>query len=305
MDGRDNNTKTNKKTKMMKKILIFFSLACILSLYSCKDKTVETTWLQVSEVADNVWRISDNGDDNMYLVVGTDSAMLIDTGLGVADLASVVNGLTKKPLMVFNTHAHPDHSGSNYQFEKIYIHPADLEDARPYSMPREMPEGSQQDNQVPEAERYTGEIYDPEFVAIREGQIFDLGGRRIEIIHTPGHSAGEIVLLDKENKLLFTGDNTNALVWLWLPTCRPLSEYLSSLEKLQARTDEYDIIFPGHRDPLPGDFIASQIECVKGILDGTLGREPYEMEMGRGKALVSVYEGATVVFDPENLYPAD
>ena len=80
-------------------------------------------------------------------------------------------------------------------------------------MPREMPEGSQQDNQVPEAERYTGEIYDPEFVAIREGQIFDLGGRRIEIIHTPGHSAGEIVLLHKDYKLLFTGDNTNALVW--------------------------------------------------------------------------------------------
>jgi hydroxyacylglutathione hydrolase len=284
----------------MKKTLVLLSLIAIISICeSCKNKSIETTWLKVKEVADKVWQISDNGDDNMYLVEGRDSAMLIDTGLGVADLTSVVNQLTKKPLIVVNTHAHPDHSGANYQFEKIYIHPADLEDAKPYSKPRQMPAGAQQQTTIPEAELYKGTIHDPVFVPLSDGQIFDLGGRRIEIIHAPGHSAGEICLLDKENKLLFTGDNTNALVWLWLPTCRPLSEYLVTLEMLEKRGPEYTTIFPGHNDPLPGDFIKDQIACVKGILDGSLERKPYEM--GGGQAQFSVYNGATVVFNPDNL----
>jgi len=285
---------------MKKKTFVLFSLLAIVSIFqACKNKTVETTWLQVQEVADRVWQISDNGDDNMYLVEGKDSSMLIDTGLGVADLASVVNQLTKKPLIVVNTHAHPDHSGANYQFEKIYIHPADLEDAKSYSKPRQMPAGAQQQTTIPEDELYKGTINDPVFVPLSDGQIFDLGGRRIEIIHAPGHSAGEICLLDKENKLLFTGDNTNALVWLWLPTCRPLSEYLVTLEKIEKRGSEYTTIFPGHNDPLPGDFIKEQIACVKGILDGSLEREQYEM--GGGQAQFSVYNGATVVFNPDNL----
>lgn len=286
----------------MKKILVYFSLIIIFSvLGSCKNKQPETsnTWLKVKEVGTNVWQISDNGDDNMYLVVGKDSAMLIDTGLGVADLASLVKKYTKKPLMVINTHAHPDHSGANYQFERIYIHPADLEDAKPYSKPRQMPEGSQQQNAVPEEELYKGKIYDPEFITVHDGQIFDLGGRRIEIIHAPGHSAGELCLLDKDNKLLFTGDNTNALVWLWLPTCRPLSQYLTTLEMLHGRMAEFTTIFPGHKEPLPADFINDQIACVKGILDGSLERKPYEMS--RGTAMESVFGRATVIFNPDNL----
>lgn len=286
----------------MKKILIFYSLIFIFfSLYSCRNKQTETanTWLKVIEVADNVWQISDNGEDNMYLIAGKDSALLIDTGLGVADLASLVKKYTKKPLIVVNTHAHPDHSGANYQFKKVYLHPGDLEDAKPYSKPRQMAEGAQQQRNIPEAELYKGKINDPEFIPVQNGHIFNLGGRRIEVIHAPGHSAGELVLLDKENKLLFTGDNTNALVWLWLPTCKPLSEYLTTLEMLQSRMPEYTTIFPGHKEPLPADFINDQVACVKGILDGSLERSPYESNMGT--AMQSVFGRATVVFNPDNL----
>jgi glyoxylase-like metal-dependent hydrolase (beta-lactamase superfamily II) len=286
----------------MKKVLLFLSLITICAfLQSCRNKPAETsnTWLKVKEVADNVWQISDNGDDNMYLIAGKDSALLIDTGLGVADLESLVKKYTKKPLIVVNTHAHPDHSGANYQFERIYIHPLDLENAKPYSKPRQMPAGAEQQRNIPEEELYKGKINDPEFIPVQNGHIFNIGGRRIEVIHAPGHSAGELVLLDKENELLFTGDNTNALVWLWLPTCRPLSEYLTTLEMLQGRMSEFTTIFPGHKEPLPADFINDQVACVKGILDGSLERTPYES--GMGSAMQSVFGRATVVFNPDNL----
>ena len=283
----------------MKKIFLLTSVfLAVLTSTSCQKTS---NWLIVKEVGPKVWQISDNGDDNMYLIEGRDSSMLIDTGLGVADLASLVKKLSSKPLIVLNTHAHPDHSGANYQFEVIWLHPGDTADARAYDVPRQRPVSANapQMSGPAENELYKGKIHKPKFKAVRDGQIFNLGGRRIEVIHAPGHSAGELCLLDKENKLLFTGDNTNALVWLWLPTCRPLSEYLKTLEKLAARSSEYTTIFPGHKDPLPADFINDQIACVKGILDGSLERKPYQS--GRGSALSSVYSRATVVFNPDNL----
>ena len=41
---------------------------------------------------------------------------------------------------------------------------------------------------------------------VKDGQILDLGGRKLEVIYAPGHQPSCIMLLDRENKLLFTGD---------------------------------------------------------------------------------------------------
>ena len=57
-----------------------------------------------------------------------------------------------------------------------------------------------------------------EMLPLKDRQVFDLGGRKLEVIATPGHTPGEIVLLDAANRIVFTGDNDNSLVWLFLPT---------------------------------------------------------------------------------------
>ena len=72
-----------------------------------------------------------------------------------------------------------------------------------------------------------------------------------------------------------------------------------ALEMLHGRMAEFTTIFPGHKEPLPADFINDQIACVKGILDGSLERKPYEMS--RGTAMESVFGRATVIFNPDNL----
>jgi len=41
---------------------------------------------------------------------------------------------------------------------------------------------------------------------LHDGDIIDLGGRRLEVICTPGHSPGSMCLLDRQNRILFTGD---------------------------------------------------------------------------------------------------
>lgn len=79
-----------------------------------------------------------------------------------------------------------------------------------------------------------------------DGDVFDLGGRRLEVIHTPGHSPGSICLLDKENRLLFTGDTVNVSMAL---TGHDFHEYNASLRRLWARESEFDSICIGHELP--------------------------------------------------------
>ena len=259
-------------------------------------------WYTTVTVADNVWQISDHGADNMYIIEGKDSAMLVDTGLGTADLAGFVTTLTKKPLIVVNTHGHPDHAGANHQFEKVYVHPADSAASRSFNTPAARAASSKnmlQGNTPADNELYRGKVMNTRLVPLKDGQVFDLGGRRIQVMETPGHTPGEICLLDMDNKLLFTGDNNNTLVWLFLPACKPLHEYMVSLEKQVSRISEFDKIYPGHGAPMPSDFIKDQLACVKGILDKTLEAKPYKSFAG--EAMISTSGRASVAFNPKNL----
>ncbi len=259
-------------------------------------------WYTSKEISPKVWVISDHGADNMYLIEGTDSVLLVDTGLGSADLASYLKKLTSKPLIIVITHGHPDHAGSNHQFGLVYIHPADSAAARQFNLPEARAASSknmQQGNAPADNELFRGKPINTRMIPVFEGHLFRLGGRTIKVIEAPGHTPGEICLLDIENKLLFTGDNNNVLVWLFLQNCKPLHEYLLTLEKQARIMPEFTTIFPGHGTPLPADFINDQIACVKGILDNSLERKPYKSFAGN--AMVSVWGRASVAFNPDNL----
>ena len=261
-------------------------------------------WFKATKVADKVWCIDDHGSDNMYLVEGTRQALLIDTGLGVANLADFVKTLTHLPVVVVNTHGHPDHAGGNFLYPSVRAHPLDFDaikavgtkESRQRTLARMM-RGAPARDMVSAEE--AAKMPPTELVPVKDGQVFDLGGRKLEVIEQPGHTPGEIVLLDAANRLLFTGDNDNALVWLFLPTCRPLEVYLQSLEKLKRRDGEFDTILPGHGGPLPKSFLADQIACVESILDGSCKGEPYQSFAG--SALQCKHGSATVAFDPGNL----
>src|SRR5829696_4830963 len=60
-----------------------------------------------------------------YLIVGEERAALIDTGMGVGDIAAVVRELTDKPVTVLLSHAHWDHIGGNTGFSELLIHRAE------------------------------------------------------------------------------------------------------------------------------------------------------------------------------------
>ena len=256
------------------------------------------------KASDGVSIISDHGSDNIYLVEGNDKALLIDTGLGLARLSAFVKTLTTKPLLVVNTHGHPDRAGGDFEFKSVYAHPADFSSIQSFSTKEARQRSAQFMGQGPATpDRVSvdeaASTPQPEMLPVKDGQILDLGGRKLEVIEAPGHTPGEIVLIDAAHKMLLTGDNSNTLVWLFLPNSMPLEVYLQTLKKLQSRSAKITTIFR-----------ATDSQCQRHLhrrADRLRRRHPRWQHQKRdkhlftGDAMVAKYKTASVAYNPENL----
>jgi glyoxylase-like metal-dependent hydrolase (beta-lactamase superfamily II) len=270
-----------------------------------RQRFSETSWFQVQAVAPGVWRIDDHGGDNIYLVAGETRALLVDTGTGAADLAACVRGLTTLPLTVVNTHGHPDHAGGDHQFAAVGAHSDDFD-----AILQLVSRGSGAGRRAGLLRRLlgfgpppsaTGGAFDRgRLEPVTAGHVFDLGGRRLEVLETPGHTPGSVCLLDRAHRLLFAGDNDNTLVWLFLENSLPLEVYLRTLQGLQARAGQFDTILPGHGPPLDVAFLGEQIACAESILSGACAGEPYHNPFGIAAHRCS-FKRAGIAFDPKKL----
>ncbi len=81
-----------------------------------------TSWFEVQQLDPGVHLISEPGHVNSFLIQGGKSAILFDTGLGVANIRRVAEELSNLPLLVVNSHYHFDHTGGNRLFNEIAIH---------------------------------------------------------------------------------------------------------------------------------------------------------------------------------------
>jgi hydroxyacylglutathione hydrolase len=223
-----------------------------------------------------VIRLDRAGAVNMYLVVGKEKALLIDTGNPGNITREEIKALTPLPLLVVNTHAHPDHSGCNNAFGKVYIHEADLEAAKRYGDKAEL-------------------------VPIKDGHVFDLGGKKLEVVAVPGHTAGSICLVDSQDKLLFGGDTANGETWMHISKVS-LETYKKSMEHLLKWKDQYDLLLPGHGEARPISYITELIACADEILAGKVdpSQQPGQSGLARG-SLVHRYASATIRYNPNNL----
>jgi glyoxylase-like metal-dependent hydrolase (beta-lactamase superfamily II) len=177
----------------------------------------------VEQIAPDTYRIDECGAANCYLAVGKERALLIDTGCGLGNLKNIVEQLTVLPVDVVLTHAHCDHAGGVGWYEQFFVHEADRTFV--YSILSSRLAARAIIGKNGKRSDFAKLPFRPKPVTIRNGHVFELGGRRITVVHTPGHTRGSIVLLDDNHKIMFTGDDINPFLWMHLPGCTSLKEW--------------------------------------------------------------------------------
>lgn len=194
-----------------------------------------------------------------YLLCGAERAALIDTGLGVANIREVVDGLTSLPVTVLTTHAHWDHIGGHGYFDAVAVHGAErdwLSGGFPLPLaavknallrePCQFPAGFRaEDYQI-----YQGGAQ----IVLRDGDCIDLGSRRLRVLHTPGHSPGHCCFYEPERGYLYSGDLIyKGCLDAFYPSTDP-GLFLQSVRKLLPL--EITRILPAHYQlELPADII--------------------------------------------------
>jgi hydroxyacylglutathione hydrolase len=269
----------------------------VLANVALEQKPDVTQWFSHQLLAPGVWVINDNDQDKIYLIEGDERALVIDTGLGLHDLKSYVESLTNKPLLVVNTHGHPDHAGGNRAFDKVHIHKDELETLHHYTSLSVMSDTFERfAKQTLPAHFTNGEKAKPLLIEIDEGFTFDLGNRVLKVIHIPGHTPGSIALYDPTSRYLITGDMANTHVWMQIKHATSIDDLGASLSKLRALDVPIKALLPGHGEPLSLEHLSTLHLAAEKLLAGTCQIVPYKSPFG--DEVACEYEGVFIVHKP-------
>ncbi|MDP3879781.1 MAG: MBL fold metallo-hydrolase [Dehalococcoidales bacterium] len=225
------------------------------------------------EVIPNVYQLAIRGA-NVILIV-EQKLTLIDTGFPgssarIADFIRSLGRSIEEISLIIVTHYHVDHSGGLPELRRltrarVAAHRDDIGD---FKDSPSYPVIIRWLLRIPflSALRSVFFIRDSDKdIRLEGGEILEvLGG--LEIVHTPGHTAGSISLFSPANKLLIVGDALNKRHWLPLKgASADLAQALASVKKM-SRLD-FEILCFGHGRPLTGDVRLKMRQFLAGIKD--------------------------------------
>ena len=231
------------------------------------------SWFKVERIDSDTYAISEYKhweETHCYLLCGTNSAILIDTGLGVANIRKIIDSITTLPITVITTHVHWDHIGGHKYFDNIAVHEAEREWLSvKFPIPLQIVKNNLMfkpchfpaDFNIDNYQIYQGVAQK----IFKDGDCFDLGNRTLTVIHTPGHSPGHCCFYEPERKYLYSGD----LVYFgcldaFYPTTDP-KLFRQSIRKVQ-HLDINRILPAHHQLNIPVDVvnrIVKAFDCLE------------------------------------------
>ena len=233
---------------------------------------MESKFFKSRKILDRVTLISGLAGEQCYLIEGEEKALLIDALSGIGSLKAFVRELTDLPVELVLTHNHVDHIGAAFEYGRAYIHPDDIPglyemggpEARlgfVNSQPGKDRPALRPEDVVPSIPIVT--------LPVQEGKVFDLGGIRLEAIHVPGHTWGSLVFLDRDARVIYSGDAVNANTLLFLGGAS-IEEYREALIRLNGFADACDVLWGGHGGmSVPFSIVPDAIELCDEIMAGT------------------------------------
>lgn len=226
-------------------------------------KNIATSWFSHKIISENLYLIHEpfyyeRSRVNIWVVIGKDYNIVIDTGLGVSSLYQYINNFIddSKPIKAIATDIHFDHTGGMNEFENCYIHESEVQ---ALSVADQSHILSTSDYGFVANDEFTKSPYQgfsaekyfvkpaPQIKPLKHGDEIYTGSFAFEVIHLPGHSEGAIALIDHENRYLFSGDvvyDGNLLDDL---PGSDIKKYINSMSTVL----ELDplMVFPGHLQP--------------------------------------------------------
>ena len=210
-----------------------------------------------------------SGSQYMYLLEGNDKALLLDTGWGTGNLRELAEKLTNKPILVANTHFHPDHNGGNGEFEEVYL-------SKNFEM--------EQIEDVPglcpcDISKLPHPDYQKKFIG--EGYIFELGNRSVEVMEAlPAHCNSSLFFLDKGHRMVFTGDEFESMQSNLfndpkdekgevLDALTVMENFTANAKRIWELRDYYDFVMPCHNgSPISKHYIEQASHILDAIRNG-------------------------------------
>lgn len=232
----------------------------------------------------------------MFILCGEKRALVIDCGVGVGNFKGLIEKITPLPYDVAVTHTHVDHIGGRGQFKDIYVSAADAEFIPEVNyLQREgfIFVNSFLGNKFSRL-ALLPKVYEPTVHLIDESTEFDLGGRHIKVISTPGHTVGSVSFLDVEQRTIYIGDVANEFLFMFLPHCTTIDEMNNTIRKLIA-LDSYDTVWSSHHtSPNTREDIEKYLEGAKEVASGkNLCFPPIK---------IHDYMGAKLIYRPHHIH---
>jgi glyoxylase-like metal-dependent hydrolase (beta-lactamase superfamily II) len=200
-------------------------------------------WFHVFSIDDRTYAISEPKywqENVSYLLIGTQRALLFDTGPGLYSIRAAVSALTPLPIMVIPSHLHFDHVGDLGEFEDVRL----------------------LDKPVYRAQVHDGYFVEPPLQYmlrtsfkyrvhgwIKDGELLDLGGRSVQVISTPGHTKDSVSLIEAGRRRMYTGDLVNRAIVLCAVPGSDIGDLLGSLHRLLRAVPEGSVAYEAHAEP--------------------------------------------------------
>lgn len=230
-------------------------------------KPVVEFWYAIQPQGDGIIRFNEIHIDpyaagDIWLVRGSQRDLVVDTGSGIVPPAPVIEGVCGKPVLAVALNCYYDHAGGWHSFAERACHPMDavlladptdenaqvskyLTEETLWALPRAGYSAADYRMVGAEATRL-----------LEDGDLIDLGGRMLEVLHLPGRSPGGIGLWEAATGSLFTSDmlydGAHGLAW---PPDEPAS-YIASLRRMRELPVAH--VYPGHY----GRFGAARMRAV-------------------------------------------
>ncbi len=230
--------------------------------------------VKITQVRKEVFVLTDRFGCGADLVVGSEGALLYDTGCGVDNMAEAVRSITDLPLTVIASHGHFDHIGGSRFFDRVYLSDRDrcitgeyndellnqwLLDLKKIKASTE-PDSEKSAPGEPEDFGFT--CNDWKQLVPLEAKEIPLGDITGQIIELPGHSLGSVGVLFPELRLLLGSDALEPIMCLMFKNHGDRYLQYETLKKVSGL--EFDEYLTSHSEKLfSRDYILKMMECIE------------------------------------------